>query len=196
MWMASPAALMRTIMRILHQGLCRAVGLYVSHSRCLFMVCTTIRQAKEEPMTDILGQGEGRDLDPCASVLICYERCWHYIYCHVSITKLYVAVLCSAASLGQTDAPRAWLGVFAPVCRRTVWQQTPPITGAVAVLHLRRVVADRCGTVIEVKLTKINFSRSTDRMKNVREHLLPKFMISIPRQTVNRRSMIRQNLPR
>lgn len=71
----SPAALMRSIMRILHQGLCRAVGLYVSHSRCLFVVCTTIRQAKEKPMTDILGQGEGRDLDPCASVLICYERC-------------------------------------------------------------------------------------------------------------------------
>lgn len=88
------------------------LGMYVSHSRCLLMVCTTIHLAKEEPMTNILGQGEERDLDPCLSVLICYERRWHYINCHVSITKLYVAVLCSAASFGQTDVPRAWL------CRR------------------------------------------------------------------------------
>lgn len=48
--------------------------LYVSHSRCLLVVCTTIPLAKQEPMTNILDQGEERDLDPCLSVLICYER--------------------------------------------------------------------------------------------------------------------------
>lgn len=41
------------------------LGMYVSHSRCLFVVCTTISLAKEEPMTNILGLGEERDLNPC-----------------------------------------------------------------------------------------------------------------------------------
>lgn len=50
------------------------LGMYVSHSRCLLVVCTNIDLAKEEPMTNILGQGEQRDLDPCLSALICYER--------------------------------------------------------------------------------------------------------------------------
>lgn len=61
--------------RILHQGLGRAVGhVHIPFKRCLFVVCPNIGQAKKEPIANILGQGEERDLNPCPSVLTCYER--------------------------------------------------------------------------------------------------------------------------
>lgn len=167
----------------LHQGLGKAVGHVLIPFKVPFCGVHFLPSSEERANDQYAGpRREERDFAPCSSVLICYERRWHYIYCHVSITKLNVAGLCSAASFGQTDAPRAWLGIFVPVCRRTFWQQTPLITGAVAVLHLWRVmvIADRYCTVIDVELTQINSSPPPDWMTNVRERQLPKLMISVP----------------
>lgn len=176
-WMALLAAFMINIVRILHQGLGRAVG----HVRIPFKVpfCSVHYYPSSEGRANNQYTGPGRGTRfgslPIGPGMLREMLTLHILPC------IHNQTLCSWSLLGgfvrTTDAPRTWLGVFAPVCRRTVWQQSPLISGAGAVLQLRRVVADRYSTFIDVELTQINFSPSSDWMTNVRWRSTPKIYI-------------------
>ena len=73
--MALLAALIISIVKILHQGLGRAVGHVLIPFKVPFCGVHFLPSSEERANDQYAGpRREERDFDPCSSVLICYER--------------------------------------------------------------------------------------------------------------------------